>query len=203
MARQNIASHSGNPLRDLLHRRNRASHHDAAMIVGNSNWTQLCGHMICGMPLQSRPLAQDRPTHRGPHAMTKRLCGAVLLTLLLAVHPAAAQELRIGLSAEPSSIDPLFFTFAPNNLVRTHIFDQLVHFDGHGHLIPGLAESWESIDDTTWEFRLRPDVTFHDGSALTPDDVTFSIDPPTRCPTVPVRSPSTPRQSPALRSRAR
>lgn len=117
--------------------------------------------------------------------MAKRLCGAVLLTLLVAVHPAAAQELRIGLSAEPSSIDPLFFTFAPNNLVRTHIFDQLVRFDGHGQLLPGLAESWKPIDDTTWEFRLRPGVTFHDGSTLTPDDVVFSIDRADKVPNSP------------------
>src|SRR5262245_28960051 len=92
-----------------------------------------------------------------------------------AVGTASAQELRIGLSAEPTSIDPLYHTLNPNNQVARHIFDALVDQDPKQHLIPGLALSWKAIDDTTWEFKLRPGVKFHDGNALTPDDIVFSI----------------------------
>ena len=101
---------------------------------------------------------------------------AMLLALALWMHPASGQDLRIGLNFNINSIDPLFFNSVPNNLVRAHIYDQLVHIDGRGNLMPGLAESWAPIDDTTWEFRLREGVTFHDGTALTADDVAFSID---------------------------
>jgi peptide/nickel transport system substrate-binding protein len=31
------------------------------------------------------------------------------------------------------------------------------------------------VDDTTWEFKLRPGVTFHDGSNLTADDIAFTV----------------------------
>ena len=47
---------------------------------------------------------------------------------------------------------------------------------------PGLAVSWEAVDDLTWEFKLRDGVTFHDGNPLTADDVVFSFE---RAPDVP------------------
>jgi peptide/nickel transport system substrate-binding protein len=54
--------------------------------------------------------------------------------------------------------------------------------DPDSKMIPGLATSWKTIDDTTWEFKLRKGVKFHDGSELTAEDVVFSID---RVPLVP------------------
>ena len=48
--------------------------------------------------------------------------------------------------------------------------------DSSGEPVPALAESWERIDDTTWEFVLRPDVTFHDGSAFNAAAVETAID---------------------------
>jgi peptide/nickel transport system substrate-binding protein len=41
--------------------------------------------------------------------------------------------------------------------------------------VPSLATSWKAISDTTWEFELRRDVKFHDGSDFTAEDVAFSI----------------------------
>ena len=41
---------------------------------------------------------------------------------------------------------------------------------------PGLAMSWKPVDETTWEFKIREGVKFHDGSELTAEDVKFSID---------------------------
>ena len=38
-----------------------------------------------------------------------------------------------------------------------------------------LATSWKPVDTTTWEFKLRENVRFHDGTPLTADDVVFSI----------------------------
>lgn len=52
--------------------------------------------------------------------------------------------------------------------------------DGSGtasKLVPGLAESWERIDDRMLELKLREGVKFHDGSELTSDDVVFSLNP--------------------------
>jgi peptide/nickel transport system substrate-binding protein len=115
----------------------------------------------------------------------RHLAGAMALTLALAA-PAAAQELTIGLGASVTSIDPHFHALNPNNQVAMHIFDRLVHKDPQQRLIPGLATEWKAIDDTTWEFKLRKGVKFHDGSEFTAEDVVANLK---RVPWVP-NSPS-------------
>ena len=89
---------------------------------------------------------------------------------------ADAADLRIGMSADVTSIDPHQINVAPNNAVGWHIYDALTHVDADTRLVPGLALSWRAIDQTTWEFKLRRGVKFHDGSTFTADDVAFSID---------------------------
>src|SRR6202051_1637359 len=75
-----------------------------------------------------------------------------------------AQELKIGLSAEPSAMDPHFHNLTPNNSLLRHIFERLTDQDENQAIRPGLALSWRAIDERTWEFRLRPGVKFSDGS---------------------------------------
>ena len=99
---------------------------------------------------------------------------------------ATAQDLKIGLSAEPSSIDPHFHNLTPNNGILSHVFERLVETAADNKLIPGLALSWKTIDDKTWEFKLRPNVKWHDGTPFTADDVIFTFE---RAPNVP-NSPS-------------
>lgn len=99
---------------------------------------------------------------------------------------AAAMELKIGLSAEPSSADPHFHNLSPNNAVARHVFETLVLMDEVQSLKPGLAESWKTVSDTVWEIKLRKGVAFHDGSPFTADDVIFSFN---RVPNVP-KSPA-------------
>jgi peptide/nickel transport system substrate-binding protein len=96
--------------------------------------------------------------------------------------PAQAQDLRIAMAADVTSIDPHFFNLFPNNNIAEHIFDKLVQMDPDSHMIPGLAVSWKPVDETTWEYKLRKGVKFHDGSELTAEDVVFSLD---RVPNVP------------------
>src|SRR5205823_13232054 len=67
----------------------------------------------------------------------------------------------------------LYHTLNPNNQVARHTFDRLVHQDARQRLVPGLALSWKPIDETTWEFKLRPGVSFHDGAPLTAEDIIF------------------------------
>src|SRR4051794_24311668 len=52
------------------------------------------------------------------------------------------------------------------------VFDTLIRFDQDGNLTPGLAESWTiSPDLTELTFKLRPNLTFHDGTRLDADAV--------------------------------
>ena len=95
---------------------------------------------------------------------------------------AMAKDLTVGLKSEPSSIDPHYHNLGPNNAFATHIYGTLVGSDENQQHYPDLATSWKPINDTTWEFKLRKGVKFHDGSDFTADDVIFSID---RIPNIP------------------
>lgn len=97
-----------------------------------------------------------------------------------------AQTLRIGMFSKPSSMDPHYHNLGPNNAMARHIFDRLVHTDKNIRHDPGLAVSWKTLDDTTWEFKLRRGVKFHDGSDFTAADVLYTFQ---RAPNVP-NSPS-------------
>jgi peptide/nickel transport system substrate-binding protein len=99
---------------------------------------------------------------------------------------AAAVDLTIGVGADVTAIDPHYHNLTPNSNVAAHIFDYLVLRDERQKPIPGLAESWRTVDPTTWEFKLRKGVKFHDGSEFTAADVVASIE---RVPLVP-NSPS-------------
>lgn len=92
--------------------------------------------------------------------------------------PAWAADLVIALGADVTSVDPHVLNAAPNNSIGEHVFDTLVRRDARQRFTPGLAESWRTVGDTTWEFKLRRGVKFHDGSELTAEDVAFSIDRP-------------------------
>jgi len=99
---------------------------------------------------------------------------------------AAAADLKIGIGADVTAIDPHFHNVTPNNNAAAHIFDYLVLRDDRQRTIPGLAESWKTVDPMTWEFKLRKGVKFHDGSEFTAADVVATLD---RVPWVP-NSPS-------------
>src|SRR6185295_9085173 len=90
--------------------------------------------------------------------------------------PATATDLTIGIGADVTAIDPHYHNVTPNNNVAAHIFDYLVLRDERQKPIPGLAESWRTIDPLTWEFKLRKGVKFHDGGEFTAADVVASIE---------------------------
>ncbi|MEL6981647.1 MAG: ABC transporter substrate-binding protein, partial [Actinomycetota bacterium] len=73
--------------------------------------------------------------------------------------------LRVGLQFGPDSGLAIESDDA-SILVKAAVVEGLVRSDASGAPVPALAESWERIDETTWEFALRSGVTFHDGSAL-------------------------------------
>ncbi|MSQ71792.1 MAG: ABC transporter substrate-binding protein [Betaproteobacteria bacterium] len=116
---------------------------------------------------------RERQLQPSPTAFTRFLFAA--LCFAAATHTAAA-DLRIGLSADVTSMDPHFLNISPNNNVGWHVFEALTHVDENTRLIPGLATAWRAVNPTTWEFTLRRGVKFHDGSDLTADDVVFSIE---------------------------
>lgn len=107
--------------------------------------------------------------------MTLRRTTFAVAIVAISAGGAAAQDLTIGLSSEPTSMDPQFHNLATNTQVRLNIFESLIAQDAVQGLEPSLATEWEALDDTTWRYRLRENVKFHDGTPFTARDVIYSV----------------------------
>ena len=124
----------------------------------------------------------------------KRCVSLLVLALLAFAVPAAAEDLRIGLKAEPTSLDPQYQNLPANNQIALSIFEPLVARDAQQRLVPALALAWTPVSDTVWEFKLRPDVKFQDGSPFTAEDVVFTLERAAKVPNSPTPFTSITRQ---------
>lgn len=117
--------------------------------------------------------------------MTQWLRAGVIaagMALALAASQAAAQTppgvLIVGQIAEPKSLDPHVATALNDFRILMNVYDGLVRFhDGTLEVEPALAKSWTiSADGLTYTFKLRDDVSFHDGSRFDAEAVKFNFD---------------------------
>jgi peptide/nickel transport system substrate-binding protein len=120
--------------------------------------------------------------------MMKRLtCLLAVLLLALTVAggaDAARDTLVIGLSGIPDTMDPHLLwgtTWIPPYYA---LYDALTIIGDNNDAQPNLAVSWKRVDPTTWEFKLRDGVTFHNGEPFTAESVKFTfervLDPATK-----------------------
>ncbi|WP_157001188.1 ABC transporter substrate-binding protein [Agromyces laixinhei] len=79
--------------------------------------------------------------------------------------------------AEPTCLDPHVGGNYPQALLAGQFLESLVSRDTSGEIIPWLAESWtESDDGLSWEFTLRDDVAFTDGTPLDAEAVKVNVE---------------------------
>ncbi|WP_134500062.1 ABC transporter substrate-binding protein [Microvirga pakistanensis] len=97
--------------------------------------------------------------------------------MVAAMAAASAQVLEIGADNGPTGLDPHLITAFPSVMVVSgNIYEGLTAVDKDLKIIPSLAESWTVSDDgKTYTFKLRPGVTFHDGSPMEAADVVASV----------------------------
>jgi peptide/nickel transport system substrate-binding protein len=108
-----------------------------------------------------RPTAEAQPAARATPAVAVKRGGALVW---------AAE-------ADPVDLDPLGSGGAASLAVWADLaYQSLVMFDENLRLTPCLAESWAVVDPTTWTFRLREGVMFHDGNVLDAEDVKVWFD---------------------------
>src|SRR5699024_12544849 len=93
-----------------------------------------------------------------------------------ATEETADEEITFSLQALPSSLDPHAANDGHSLYVMTNIYETLVKLNQDLELEPGLAESYEQVDDTTWAFVLREGITFADGSDLNAEGATAKLD---------------------------
>src|SRR5262245_24164476 len=109
--------------------------------------------------------------------MNKMLALGVAVVLAWA-SPASAQTkdtLSVDLPGDAATLDPHVQWDTDSYTIYRNIFDNLLTRDAAGKIVPQIGAAWRYVSDTVIDFDIRTDVKFHDGSALTPEDVVFSV----------------------------
>ncbi|MBL8347056.1 MAG: hypothetical protein JNN03_16575, partial [Rubrivivax sp.] len=101
---------------------------------------------------------------------------ALGVAAIVAASPAQATSLRIASAFDPQTMDPHALALLYHSRIAFQVHESLVGRDEKFKTEPALATAWQMTSPTTWRFRLRPGVKFHDGSAFTADDAVFSLE---------------------------
>lgn len=129
------------------------------------------------------------PISKIAHRQGRRAGAALLLVTAAAFSvpsiASAQTTLRIGMTAAdiPRTLGQPDQGFEGNRFTGLTMYDGLVNWDlssaeKASTLKPGLATEWkvDDADKTKWVFKLRPGVTFHDGSPFNADAVVWNVD---------------------------
>ena len=108
--------------------------------------------------------------------MKKLLLVLSLFLVLFFTVSAGAKTVKVGLDADPVSLDPQV-QLSGGMLQLSHwVFDPLVRWTQEMTIEPRLATKWERLDELTMRFYLRKGVKFHSGNSFTAKDVKWSFD---------------------------
>ncbi len=102
----------------------------------------------------------------------------MVLSMIIALSGCSNKKdaLVVAQGADAKTLDPHGSNDQPSSRVNRQIYDTLVEMNENMEIVPGLAESWEQIDDTTWKFKLLEGIKFHNGEKLKASDVKFTFD---------------------------
>jgi len=115
--------------------------------------------------------------------MGRRQCLLLSVVTLVLLLPALARAqgrddtVVYALQSDVQNWDPPNSVLRESIILGYHVFDHLAARDlKTGKVGPSLATSWKTLDDTTWEVKLRQGVKFHDGTPFTARDVKATFD---------------------------
>src|SRR5689334_24103171 len=108
--------------------------------------------------------------------MLRLITLAFTLAALAAAAPASGKTLRWAGRGDLQTTDPHSQNENLTNNINILVYEALIERDKKLALRPSLAESWQQTSPTTWRFKLRAGVKFHDGTPFTADDVVFSYE---------------------------
>jgi peptide/nickel transport system substrate-binding protein len=100
----------------------------------------------------------------------------MLGTLTTAAVAADADTLVLALDTDQNNMDPHMHFLRVGILMNINMYDSLLHKNTKLEYEPSLATAWQALDETTWEFKLRQGVKFHNGDPFSAEDVKFSFD---------------------------
>jgi peptide/nickel transport system substrate-binding protein len=109
---------------------------------------------------------------------TRRMLAAAAAAAMLGTAALAvdAATFRWAGRGDMQTTDPHSQNENLTNNINILIYEPLIYRDKKLGLVSALAESWTQVNPTTWRFKLRPGVKFHDGTPFTADDVVFSFE---------------------------
>lgn len=107
---------------------------------------------------------------------TRQLWTALVLAASLASATCTAQTIRIANQGDALSMDPHSLNETLQLSLTSNIYDPLISRAKDLSLAPALATAWKQLSPTVWQFELRKDVSFQDGTPFTADDVVFSLE---------------------------
>jgi len=91
--------------------------------------------------------------------------------------PTTGGTLTFGQEAQVPTLDMQFSSAIASRNAAMHFYEMLITRDENKKVIPQIADSWEISDDQlTYTFKLRDDITFHNGKPLTSEDVLASFE---------------------------
>lgn len=121
----------------------------------------------------------NKPESNKPIRRNRDFFHGVLLTALLTISTAAAQgsnSLMVAVTSIGNTLDVPVANFTNVSVAMSHVYDRIINFDENFEFVPGVAESWEFTDPTTFTFTVGDGFVFHNGDILGPEDVVFSIE---------------------------
>ncbi|MFB3819239.1 MAG: ABC transporter substrate-binding protein [Candidatus Methylomirabilales bacterium] len=129
----------------------------------------------------ARMLRDGAITRRGFLAGAAGLLGSMAAAESFLARAAGAQTtgkstLVVGQSADVSKLDPHLSTTVNDIAITFNLYDNLLTRRRDGKLYASLATDWKLVNPTTWQFKLRQGVKFHNGDPLTSTDVKFSFE---------------------------
>jgi len=86
------------------------------------------------------------------------------------------ERLVFAQSADTQAIEPYNGTSTNSATINFQMFNALTKTTPDGEVIGDLAESFEAIDDYTWQFKLKQGVRFHNGEPFNAETVKFSVE---------------------------
>jgi ABC-type transport system substrate-binding protein len=107
---------------------------------------------------------------------TLTLAGVTPRSVVFGAQKKGGGTLTYATMSEIPHLDPHIHTGTAQRTIRGQILNGLFTFDENGNPIPELVESYGNPDPTTYAFKLRKDVKFHDGVGFTSEDVKYNLE---------------------------
>ena len=104
------------------------------------------------------------------------LLGSVLGGFIGVAGAAEEDKIVLALERDQDNMDPHMHFQRVGILMNINMYDSLLHKTPKLEYAPSLATEWRALDDSTWEFKLRQGVKFHNGDAFSAEDVKFTFD---------------------------